>query len=213
MSKAQKKSGFKMFLRVFLLTCSLFFFGCSPKYIVKNEYIPSTNDGFQACIKECETQRSSCNGAFAAQVQDCKNQASLRAKDIYKLELIEYEKKYVRYKESLSDYYEKKHVIERKEGLIRRDYRYFMRKCQDSREYYDRYACKRARDLRQTLDFYRRQKPYKPLAPEKPTFSKIYEEESVLCSFKNQCESLYDKCYLSCGGEIVPHKICIENCE
>jgi hypothetical protein len=214
MNKVQSKSGFKMTFRAFFLfTCSLFFFGCSPKYIVKNEYVPSIKSGFNVCLQECETKRSSCNGAFMAKVQDCKNQASLRAKDIYKLESIEYKKKYISYQESLHRYLDKKRVLERKTQLIRRDYHYFVNKCKETREYYDRYACTRARDLRQTLQYYREQKPYRPLAPEKPIFSKIYENESTLCSLNSQCESLYDKCYLSCGGKIVPHKICIENCD
>lgn len=211
MNKVQKKSGYKMKLQIFLLfTCTLFFLGCSPKYVMKYEYIPSNDENFSICSTQCETKRNSCQIAFEARQQDCVNEAKKRAEDIYRVELAQYQDKYTAYQQTYQIYYDKKRQIQRQRDIAYRDYQYFSHKCTQE---HDKYACRRATDLKYELKHLEKIKFSQPLEPTKPLLAQIYNQEASFCQKTNECNSDYDKCYTSCGGKIIPHRICIENCE
>lgn len=200
-----------MKLQTFLLfTCTLFFWGCSPKYVMKYEYIPSNDEGFNVCTTQCEIKRNSCQVAFEAQKQDCLNEAKKRAEDIFRVENSQYKEKYAIYEQKYQIYYDKVYQIQLQRDVVYRDYQYFSHRCDYEHE---KYACRRARNLRYELDVFDNKSFYKPVEPSKPILSKIYNQEARFCPKNSQCDNVYDKCYTSCGGKIIPHRVCIENCE
>ena len=197
-------------MRYFLLLLSLFFLGCSPKYVLKNHYIPSSKEGFVGCVQECDSKRDRCEKEAVETYEICRQDAYNRTKDIYQIELIAYEKEYTLYLKELNFFSSSHFSWQNRFNLVYQDYKYFLDKCHKHK---DSYACARQGELDVNLKDLRLRKPLKPREPLRLNFNEMYEKELLTCKASNNCLNEYDKCYTSCGGEVVPYRICVENCD
>jgi hypothetical protein len=198
-------------MRYFLfLVVILFSVGCSPKYIVKNQYIPPKEESLLVCVDNCASAKKICLENCDTSYKICEQDAYNRAKDISNIENIQYDKEYTNYQNSLNLYRTDMRIWQRNFDNRSSDYRYFLDRC---RHAHDVFACKRQDALHVELQQMKIRKPMKPIEPVKPIFSSIYNNELKRCSKTCNCEANYDSCFISCGGEIVPYRMCIANCD
>ena len=187
----------------------LIFTSCgSPRYVVKYKYVPPQDS--KECLKSCERRFEECQKSCNEKYQRCVDSSWEEARKIYKEELQLYREKLNNYnlkrKEYLND------VIEWNERIkkVYRDYRFFSSLCKRRKE---RFACERKQELRELLDTLQEEKPIEPQKPEEPSLNRIFQQISSRCSADCNCKELFDNCFVSCGGTLIPNRMCIENCE
>lgn len=188
----------------------VFSVGCSPKYVIKNQYIPPKEPSMLSCVNICAKDKTLCLQNCQTTYNICEQSAYSRAKDISNMENLKYEKSYAHYLYALKRY--KQELLFWQQTFDKRymDFSYFTKKCQNDK---DKFACKRQQELYKELNNIKANKPFEPSLPLKPRFSDIYNQELQSCSKSCHCESIYDSCFVSCGGEIIPYKMCVSNCE
>ncbi|TCK03387.1 hypothetical protein [Phorcysia thermohydrogeniphila] len=195
---------------LYVTTClSLMLASCgSPRYIVKYKYVPPQNS--KECLKSCEVKFEECQKSCNEKFQRCINKSWEEARKIYQAELLSYRKELSAYREKRRNYLND--LIEWNEQFKRvyRDYRFFSSICRRTKE---RYACERKRELRELLDTVKAEKPKKPSKPKEPSLDSIFREISSKCTTQCGCQELFNNCFVSCGGKLIPYKMCIENCE
>jgi len=191
-------------------TClSLILTSCaSPRYIVKYKYVPPENS--KECLKSCEVKFEECQKSCNEKFQMCISKSWEEARRIYQAEFQSYKERLKSYNRRrrtyLSDVTEWNEQIKK----IYRDYRFFSSLCKRTKE---RFACEQKQELRELLNALQDEKPEEPQKPEKPSLNRIFHQVSSKCSANCKCEELFNNCFVSCGGTLIPYKMCIENCE
>lgn len=194
---------------VFLIVL-VFSAGCGPKYVVKNQYIAPRDASGLACTNTCARDKALCLQTCQTTYQVCEQDAYNRAKDISNLENLKYDKAYTSYLYELKVHKRELFLWQQIFDKKYMDFSYFTSKCEKDR---DKFACARGHELRDELGHMKRNKPLKPTAPHKPRYADIYNQELQQCSKSCNCESIYDSCFVSCGGDVIPFRMCVSNCE
>ncbi len=194
---------------LYLLVFSVFFIGCSPRYVVKTEYIPLNNINSKQCVNECLSKKSQCQKSCDVSYDNCLSSAFNSAKESEKITNKQYQNRYAKYIDKLNNY--RYYMVNWQESYDQnsRDFYYFHKRC---KKHKDMYACKRESDVKAVIDNLIQNKPQKPIPPKRVTFNQILLKQQSLCKEECGCKSDYDVCFTSCGGEIVLHKICVQNC-
>lgn len=193
-----------------LILVSIFLVGCSPVYVTKNQYIAPKDKEFSKKVSICEVKKKECDSECRSEYQGCLDSAYLRAKDISNEEFKKYDIDYEEYLIELRDYKYYKYEFDKNYMRIQNDYSYFYKECNSKKE---AYACERKNELKDTLNMLKRDKLRKPKEPRKPFFDNILRKQQKLCANDCGCSRSFDICYVNFGGEVIPYKFCIENCE
>ncbi len=195
-------------LKIFLAIFTIWLFsGCSPKYQITQEYIAPSEQEAKTCIKSCYLQMRECEDACKIRFENCKNKAQKVGQENYQKKMKEYVHNLEKYADDLREY----------------EQRY--EHCEDRREdYYNllEISCKGdSKCIKKGL--FNRRVPFcrfdndsfiEPIKPRKPDLQmEIDRATNKLCQVDCNCQKNYDKCYVSCGGEIITKKECIENCK
>lgn len=195
----------------FVLMLLLFVFtGCGPRYAIQNEYIPPSNPAMQSCITTCSFNRNNCANACQQSYQYCLNDAYGRAKAVEFEELRAYDMAYAAYRMDYMRYEHALRVWQRDYYDYERDYNHFAKKCEREK---DTYACHKRDEVKSYLKRINRDKPHAPWVPVRKSFEQILSEQQSMCSNQCGCESAFDRCYVGCGGQVIPHQICVQNCD
>ncbi len=199
-------------MKIFIITMGVFIFfvGCAPQYAIKNQYIPPIKSKSNICLKNCALDKQACQTRCEEDYSDCLSYANERAKKIQVRSDENYKKRYARYLTRLNDY--NLNIFDWQNRYDERysDWKYFNDKCSKNG---DKYACDREEDLRYIIRKLKINRPREPREPRYISFDEILAKQQKTCSRKCGCQDNYDSCFLSCGGEIVPHKICVKNCD
>ncbi len=195
---------------IFILGFVVFFSGCAPQYAVRNQYIPPLDQKSKVCLKECFYQKQACQQRCEEDYSDCLSYANERAKKIQIRTDKDYKQRYENYLARQNDYNLEIYDWQNRYDERYKDWRYFNKKCSKNN---DKYACEREYYLRYIIKRLRRDRPVEPREPRYITFSENLANQQKSCSKNCGCSNLYDSCFISCGGEIVPHKICVRNCD
>ncbi|MDD3342121.1 MAG: hypothetical protein PHR87_00930 [Sulfurospirillaceae bacterium] len=191
-------------LILFLLT------GCGPRYVIHNQYIPPASSAMQGCLTNCTIVRQSCQDRCQRDYQFCLEDAFGRAKVAEREALRDYDMALMRYNTEFLHYQHALHSWERDYYDFSRDYNHFALKCEKEK---DGYACKKRDELKSYLKRLNRDRPREPRVPMRVSFDQILADQQRLCSNDCGCDTGYDHCYVGCGGQVIPHKICVENCD
>ncbi|WP_024954200.1 hypothetical protein [Sulfurospirillum arcachonense] len=193
-----------------LILLALFLVGCSPKYVVKKQYIPKKEKSFAGCVQTCEVEKSVCKQDCKNQFDFCMSDAYTRSKDISNIEFLKYDEEYEEYLLKLSDYKRHRHQFDRNYRKVENDYRYFRKRCARTKKHY---PCYREHELNKKLLHMRSNVIVYPVAPIKPSFEAILVKQQSFCKSNCGCDESFDRCYVECGGAVVPYKFCIKNCD
>jgi len=195
---------------MFILGLVTFFSGCAPQYAIRNQYISPINQKSKVCLRECAYQKQACQQRCEEDYSDCLSYANERAKKIQVKIDRKYKDRYENYLAKQNDYNLERLNWQNRYDERYRDWRYFNKKCS---KHNDKYACRREYDVRHIIERLRRNRPIEPIEPRYITFDENLANQQKSCSENCGCNDSYNSCFVSCGGEIVPHKICIRNCD
>ena len=184
--------------------------GCGPRYVIKNQYIPPAQKGSQKCLDNCGLVRQQCQAQCQQHYQYCLDDAYAKAKAVEIDEVRAYDVAYPRYMMDLSHFRMRMHQWDRDYYDYSRDLSHFQSKCEREK---DPYACKKRDELRSYLGRMKHDRPREPWVPVRPTFEQILVNQQSFCTTQCGCEQTYDNCFVGCGGQVIPHKICVENCD
>lgn len=188
----------------------LLFSGCGPRYVIKNQYIPPPQRNAQACLDTCANTRAHCQGICQQNYQYCLDDAYVKAKAVERDEQREYEMAYLRYNMDFSSFQHHIRIWERDYHDYSRDLAHFQNKCEREK---DAYACQKRDELRNYMNRLKRDRPREPRAPARLSFEQILVNQQSFCTTNCGCEQAYDNCFVGCGGQVIFHKICVENCD
>jgi len=193
-----------------LLGILLLFTGCGPRYVIKNQYIPPIAGVSKGCLDNCSSIRNSCQDQCQRRYQYCLDDAYGKAKAVEQDEIRAYDMAYSRYMMDFSRFQSSMHMWERDYYDYSRDFNHFQLQCERQK---DNYSCHKRDELANHLKYMKRDKPREPWMPAKPSFEQILVNQQSFCSTNCGCEQSYDNCFVGCGGQVIPHKICVENCD
>ncbi len=193
-----------------LIVVALFLIGCSPKYVTKNQYVASKEQGFGTCVKRCEVQKQECQLKSKEEYKVCLDDAYNRAKDISAEQFVKYDIDYEEFLLEFRDFKYYKYEFDKNYSILERDYNYFSKECNSKK---DEFTCRRKNELKDTLEMMKRDKLKKPREPKKPSFNRILKSQQNLCKIDNSCSTNFDMCYIKCGGEVIPYRFCVKNCD
>ena len=196
--------GFLMLLMALLLS------GCGPRYVIKNQYIPPTQVNSQKCLDTCALSRQACQAQCQQRYQYCLDDAYAKAKAVEVDEMRAYDMAYARYMMDLSHFQMRMREWDRDYYDYSRDLSHFQNRCEREK---DPYACRKRDELRNYLNRMKHDRPREPWVPVRPTFEQILVNQQSFCTTNCGCEQTYDNCFVGCGGTVIPHKICVENCD
>ena len=183
---------FKIFIFLILL---IFLEGCSPVYKVVYDYIPPKDKNVQKKLAKCYKDKKSCVKKCSQDFLKCQKNAQIEAQKEYQQKLKEYNQKLSLYNYNL-----------RKKEELEERVSYYKDICNSK---HDRYACAKA--LNYESDLKELKYLYKPIQPDK---FQIYQNLiNTSCQKECRCEDLFRSCYISAGGEVTSHKVCIRNCD
>ncbi len=183
-----------------------FISGCAPKYKITQQYIAPTSQEAKTCIKSCYLQMRECEEACKLRFNNCKTNAQQVGKKRYEKKMSAYTYDLEKYASDLKRYEDKYEL------------------CEDRREdYYNllEISCKGDTTCMKR-GLFKRRFPFcsfenyriEPIQPRRPNLqTEIDKATDRLCQIDCGCQRTYDKCYVSCGGEIVTKRECIENCK
>lgn len=193
-----------------LIIIAIFLVGCSPKYVIKNHYIPASSFSFNQCSDTCSQDQQLCQTQCNANYEVCLNNSYQRAQEIFDGQFSDYENNYNNYLIQLKHYQQNRYRVQRTYDRVNQDYHYFENQCRVAKS---RYACERQNDLRYQLVEIRKDMFDEPRRPYKPLFETTLKKQQSLCPKTCSCDKIFDVCYTNCGGEVIPYKFCIENCD
>ncbi|WP_022854017.1 hypothetical protein [Thermodesulfatator atlanticus] len=199
-------------MRFILLLVLPFLLGAcgGPKYVIKERYLAPMGLSGEICLKECQQKFEKCQQNCQKEYQKCLAAVRVEAKEIYQKELLSYQNTLTTYEEELRLYRLKLSRYQENLNRLKEDYQFFKKICKRDK---DQFACRRKDELAKKLARLKGQRPIAPLKPKRPSLTAIITELSATCVSDCGCKDLYDKCFLSCGGSIIPEKICVENCD
>ncbi|MBV5279411.1 MAG: hypothetical protein J0647_10385 [Campylobacteraceae bacterium] len=193
-----------------LIAILLLFTGCGPRYVIKNQYIPPQAGVAKGCLDNCSAIRSSCQDQCQRRYQYCLDDAYGKAKAVEQDELRAYDMAYNRYLMDFSQFQHRARNWDRDYFDYSRDFNHFQLQCERQK---DAYSCQKRDEVRNHMNRMKRDKPREPWVPSKPSFEQILVTQQSFCSTNCGCEQTYDNCFVGCGGQVIPHKICVENCD
>jgi len=197
-----------MFKKVALLALVALGCGCGgPEFSVSYRFIPPQGGG--SCLKACEEKLSDCNSRCAERRERCLERAREEAKEVYAKELEAYKGELLAYQRAYSAYQRELLNWNRSYRELYRDYIYFKERCKKGKDYL---VCRRADELEEALETLNQVKPQPPRRPVKPELSEVIRELSLTCPSDCGCRDEYEACFTSCGGKIIPERICVKNC-
>ena len=196
--------------RILLLVWMFFLVGCGPRYLIKNQYIPPATAASQPCIENCSHMREGCQNQCQQNYQYCLNDAYMKAQSVDIDEQRTYDIAYSHYMLDMSRYRMALHEWQRDYYDYSRDFEHFQKQCEREK---DAYACKKRDDLKHYLNRLNRDRPREPWMPTRRSFEQILVAQQSFCTTNCGCEQVYDNCFVGCGGQVIPHKICVDNCE
>jgi len=196
--------------KIMLFVIAFFLVGCAPKYVVKNQYIPSQNDGFLQCVSIYEDEKKICEQNCRDDYQLCLDAAYSRAEDVYASELNKYNADYSKYLFELKFFKIRKYKFKKKYESLQRDYKYFAKECNKKKQ---GFTCKRKNELLYSMKNMKKNILIRPRMPQKPFFNTILKSQQSFCVSNCSCSKNFDIGYKNCGGQIISHKYCIENCD
>jgi len=196
--------------RLFLAVIMLFFAGCGPRYVIQNEYISPISGGSKVCLNNCAGIRQSCQNQCQRNYQYCLDNAYAKAKAVEVDEQRAYEIAYSRYQMDYTQYQFAFQRWQRDYYDYSRDLSHYQNQCERER---DPYACKKRDELHHYMNRLSHEQPREPFVPVRPTFEQILVNQQSFCSTNCGCDQSYDNCFVGCGGQVIPHKICVENCD
>lgn len=194
----------------FMLVMVLVLSGCGPRYVIKNEYIPPAKVNSSKCLDNCAHVRQACQSQCQQHYQYCLDDAYAKAKAVEVNEIRAYDAAYARYMMDVSHYRMRLHQWDRDYYDYSRDLSHFQNQCERAK---DAYACQKRDELRNHLNRMKRDRPREPWVPVRPSFEEILVNQQSFCTTNCGCEQTYDNCFVGCGGQVIPHKICVENCD
>jgi len=169
--------------------------GCSPVYKVVYDYIPPNNKYAQQKLMKCYSDKKVCLLKCNKNYESCKEKSRILAQNEYKQKLKEYN-------ERLNSYNQK---LRQKEELEER-VNFYKDVCKAK---HDKYACFKENSFRSKLSELRYL--YRPIRPnESRIFENIVRDS---CQKNCGCDELFRSCYVSAGGIVNSHKVCIKNCD
>ncbi len=193
-----------------LIFISLFLVGCSPKYVTKNQYIAPKEKNFSQCARKCEIKKIECLKEAKKEYKTCLNKAYLRAKEISDEEFLKYDRDYEDFLLEFQDFKNYKYTFDKDYRNIESDYNYFLKECYSKK---DSFTCRRKDELRGSLLLMQKDMIKQPREPKRPSFNGILKAQQNLCRFDNSCSKNFDICYVNCGGEVIPYRFCVKNCD
>lgn len=193
-----------------ILLVALVFSGCGPRYVIKNQYIPPVSTKSTQCLDNCTLIRQSCQAQCQQSYQYCLDDAYAKAKAVEHEELRAYDMAQMRYMMDFSHYQSRLRAWERDYYDYSRDLAHFQSKCEREK---DTYACQKRDEVRNYMSRLKRDRPREPWVPVRPSFEQILVNQQSFCTTNCGCDQAYDTCFVGCGGTVIPHKICVENCE
>lgn len=193
-----------------LLAIVFLFTGCGPRYVIKNQYIPPTRAISPTCLSNCELVRQTCQSQCQQNYQFCLDDAYAKAQHILVEEEALYRIAHGRYMLDFSHFQHRMRSWERDYYDYSRDLSHFQSRCERDK---DVQACKKRDELRNYLNRLNRDRPREPWVPQRPSFEQILVNQQSFCTTNCGCEQVYDNCFVGCGGTVIPHKICVENCD
>lgn len=188
----------------------VFLTGCGPRYVVKNHYIPPTQSNAQQCLNQCSQARQQCQGICQQNYQYCLDDAYAKAKAVEIDELRAYDMAYLRYTMDVSHFQHQFRKWERDYHDYSRDLAHFQGRCEREK---DASACQRRDELRNYMNRIKRDRPREPMPPRRLSFEQILVNQQSFCTTNCGCEQTYDNCFVGCGGQVIPYKMCVENCD
>lgn len=198
-----------MMYKLLLLAITLIFSGCAPRYTTQYQYLPPTQPNGQQCVNQCMLAQQECQNNCQKQRQYCLEDAYGKARQIEQDELRAYDMAYLRYQMEFLQFRQYQSLWERDYYNSRRDFDYFQARCQGG----DTQACWRYNELKRSMGRLNFQRPREPWMPSRPDFSQILRRQQSFCMSDCGCERNYNNCFSGCGGVVVPHQVCVENCD
>lgn len=195
---------------VFLLLAALLLVGCGPRYVIKNQYIPPASSVSQSCLNNCSMIRQNCQNICQQNYQYCLDDAYAKAKAVEIDEQRAYDVAYSRYQMDYGFYRMEMQRWQRDYYDYSRDLSHYQSQCERNK---DPYACKKRDELRNYMNRLSHDRPREPWIPARPTFEQILVNQQSFCTTNCGCEQSYDNCFVGCGGQVIPHKMCVENCD
>ena len=200
-----------MVYRFLALVMILFLYtGCAPRYVVKHEYIPPMQQNAQTCLDQCAFSKQECQARCQQERQYCLEDAYGRARAIEQAELRSYDMAYLRYQMDFNQFQHHLHMWERDYRAYERDFYHFQSRCERER---DTSACRQRDEIKRRMNHLRTKRPQEPWVPVRPSFEQILIDQQRVCPVECGCQASYDSCFVGCGGTVIPHKICVENCD
>jgi len=197
-----------MFKRLLTGVFLLLVAGCGgPEFSVSYRFVPPP-DG-RECLKKCDEKLTRCRAECRREREECLERVRKEARDIYAKELETYNRALEAYQRAYTAYQRELLEWNRNYRELYADYLYFKKKCKKTKDYF---VCRRADDLEEALETLSETKPQPPEKPAKPDLSDIVRELSLSCPTDCGCKEEYDACFTSCGGKIIPERICVKNC-
>lgn len=196
--------------KTIVVAVMLLLVGCGPRYVIKNQYIPPTHNISPKCLDNCALVRQTCQVQCQQNYQFCLDDAYAKSKAILIQEESAYNVAYSHYMLDFSHFQHQMRSWERDYYDYSRDLSYFQGRCESGK---DASACQRRDQLRNHLNYMKRDRPREPWVPQKPSFEQILVNQQSFCTTNCGCEQVYDNCFVGCGGTVIPHKICVENCD
>lgn len=164
----------------------VFLTGCmSPRYQTLYRYEPPTTAEGQVCLAQCEQKLAGCKDQCQVKHQACVKSIEPMVESRYQERLQQYKREF--------HYYQ--HAVE-----------VYQRQLSLGWYYYDPY-------YGGWPYFYGYEPRFPPIPPIKPDRERIARQvEQQQCDRDCGCQSLYDACFLGCGGMKIPEVKCVAYC-
>ena len=196
-------------MRKAILLAVFFLASCGgPEFAVKYKYVPPADN--KVCLETCDKKFNACVEKCSERRERCLEKVRKEAEQIYREQLREYSKQVELYNKEIKNYQNELLSWNDKFTKLYKDYRYFDAVCRRTKDYV---ACNRRDELRELLEDLNDEKPKKPVKPEAPSFERILARLQASCNVDCGCKDIYDACFTSCGGKLIPYKFCVKNCK
>ncbi len=179
-----------------------------PEFAVSYRYIPPKDN--LSCLEKCQEEFSNCQLECSKKRNRCLEKAREEAQKLYQRELEVYQKEITAYNRDYTSYQRRLLEWNRNYRSLYRDYLYFKKACKKSKDYF---ACNRKEELEEALETLNQVKPQPPTKPSRPSLSSMVSKLALTCPTNCGCKEKYNACYTSCGGQIIPERICVRNCK
>lgn len=182
------RSAFLRALTLLILTLGLAACASGPRYQSTYRYEPPTDAAGRACLEKCEHQMTACRDQCATKTQACLKDLEPLVDERYNAAMNRYGIALDRYRQELIQY----------EFYLSMSWGYPSPWRHPGMWPYASFA----------MPYY-----FPPSPPANPSRSAVFERLRLeRCDVDCGCQSIYDACFLACGGKKIPVTRCISNC-